>query len=203
MQRHPLCELFPPMNADDFAALTASLKEHGYDPARPIITFEDKILYGANRWRACQALGITPKTMAYCGDNPLGFVVSANLARRHLDQSQRAMIADKIADLKWGQTKADAQLKHLSPTRREATQHCRVSRQAARVVREQATPELAQAVGAWARRRLCREVLARLSIKEQGAIALEQDERQRDRLIKGLAALGAGQVCAHEGKDDL
>ncbi len=57
---------------------------------------------GVNRWRACRALGITPKTVEYRGDNALGYVVSANLAGRHLDESQRAMIAAKIAILKHG-----------------------------------------------------------------------------------------------------
>jgi protein gp37/ParB-like chromosome segregation protein Spo0J len=184
MQRHPLCDLFPPMNADDFATLIASLKEHGFDPARPIITYEDKILDGANRWRACRELGLTPKTVAYHGNNPLGLVVSANLARRHLDESQRAMIADKIADLKWGQTKVDAHIKASQPDAARLLHVSRSAVQAARVVREQATPELVQAVERGMVAVSAAKALSRLSIKEQGAIALEPDSRKRRTLIK-------------------
>src|SRR5262249_5919613 len=59
-------------------------------------------LDGVNRYLACQRLGIEVKAMAYRGDDPIGFVLSANVHRRHLDTSQRSMVAAKLTELAVG-----------------------------------------------------------------------------------------------------
>ena len=41
-------------------------------------------------------------TKEYVGDDPLGFIISHNLTRRHLDEGQRGSVAAKIANLKEG-----------------------------------------------------------------------------------------------------
>ena len=64
--------------------------------------FEDKVLDGRNRARACETAGIEPKTRVYDGTDPAGYVLSANLHRRHLTASQRAMAIAKFADLPHG-----------------------------------------------------------------------------------------------------
>jgi len=43
--------------------------------------------------------GITPQYREYMGDNPLNFVISLNLKRRHLNESQRAVIAARLANM--------------------------------------------------------------------------------------------------------
>jgi hypothetical protein len=48
---------------------------------------------------------IKPDCIEYTGNDPLGFVIRANLLRRHLTTSQRAMMAAKIADHKPGRSK--------------------------------------------------------------------------------------------------
>jgi hypothetical protein len=99
---HPHSEIFPMMEDDtvEFAALVDDIKEHGQ--REKIVLFEGKILEGRNRYRACQKLGTEIDIKEYDGNDPVGFVLSANLHRRHLNESQRAMVAAKLANLELG-----------------------------------------------------------------------------------------------------
>jgi predicted transcriptional regulator len=65
----------------------------------PITLYEGKILDGRNRATACLSLDIKPKYEEYSGDDPLGFVMAKNMYRRHLNESQRAVIAAKLTTL--------------------------------------------------------------------------------------------------------
>ena len=70
---------------------------------RPCHSFNGQILDGRNRYNACKDLGIEPKFNRLKDDvDPVKYVVSANPHRRHLKESQRAMAAARIADLKRG-----------------------------------------------------------------------------------------------------
>jgi N6-adenosine-specific RNA methylase IME4/ParB-like chromosome segregation protein Spo0J len=100
IEYHPLATLFPLVEGAEFDELVADIREHGLH--EPIVVFEDKILDGRNRHRACIAAGIEPTFTVYQGGDPISYVVSLNLRRRHLNASQRAMVADKLATLKLG-----------------------------------------------------------------------------------------------------
>jgi hypothetical protein len=52
----------------------------------------DVLLDGRNRFAACLALGIEPKVSRYGGEDPAGYALAANIARRSLSKSQAAMI---------------------------------------------------------------------------------------------------------------
>lgn len=101
MKDHPLAELFPLMDDAELKELAEDIKIHGQ--RAPITLLAGKILDGRNRWRACTIAKITPKTRQFeNGGDPLEFVISANLHRRHLTIEQRAFIAAKFEKMKHG-----------------------------------------------------------------------------------------------------
>src|SRR6266700_874756 len=86
---HPLANLFPLLYDDEFAELIADIKNHGL--REPSWLYEDKVLDGRNRYRACRAAGVDPQFLHFSGthDEARAFVVSANLHRRHLSPKQK------------------------------------------------------------------------------------------------------------------
>jgi N6-adenosine-specific RNA methylase IME4 len=101
---HKLTETFPTLEGADFAELCADIAANG--PLSPIVVYQGKILDGRARYRACIAAGIEPETIELpAGTDPLGFLISANLHRRHLTGSQRAMIASRLINTKMGRPK--------------------------------------------------------------------------------------------------
>jgi hypothetical protein len=97
---HPLTELFPLIEGAEFDALVTSIKEGGQ--REPIVVLDGAILDGRNRYRACKAAGVEPIAKEFVGTDPIRFVVDVNMRRRHLNESQRAMIAAKLATLTRG-----------------------------------------------------------------------------------------------------
>lgn len=147
-EMHELCKLFPPMPEDQFNALVDDIQANGL--RHPIIIHENKILDGRHRYRACRAIGRQPVSVIYDGNDPLGFVISHNLNRRHLDESQRAMIGARLANLKVGQRKDTTGPIGLSTlTQPEAASKLSVGERSikrARKVLDTGTQELADAV---------------------------------------------------------
>ena len=97
---HPLAGLFPPMGRYEYEDFKEDIRRNGLQ--MPIVLFDGRILDGRNRYLACKELGIPPRFVNYEGDDPEGVVASLNLQRRHLNPSQRAMIAARLADSKPG-----------------------------------------------------------------------------------------------------
>lgn len=90
LEIHEFANIFPPMNSKEFNELKRDIKENGL--LEPIIIYEGKIIDGRNRYNACKELNINCPIKQYEGDNPLQYVMSTNLKRRHLTDSQKAIV---------------------------------------------------------------------------------------------------------------
>src|SRR5262245_33557210 len=98
---HPLAALFPPIEGEEFDGLVASIRANGLREA--IVVHDGMVIDGRNRQRACEAAGVDCIYEPLPTDaDPLQFVLDKNLKRRHLTESQRAMVAAKIANLEHG-----------------------------------------------------------------------------------------------------
>jgi ParB-like chromosome segregation protein Spo0J len=97
---HPFADIFPMLAEERLHELAQDIKDRGL--LDPITLYEGQILDGRGRYRACKIAAVQPKFEDYVGDDALSFVVSRNLHRRHLTESQRAMVAARLADLKRG-----------------------------------------------------------------------------------------------------
>ena len=170
---HPLANLFPLLDGAEFAALCSDIAAAGL--REPVWVYEDLILDGRNRARACHYLGIECPTRDYEGDDPVGFVVSMNLARRHLEKSQRGMIAARLADMRPG-TRTD--LGEISPRlgRDQAAALFNVNPTTvsdAHKIQQAGIPELSQAVDAGDLTVSAAVPLTALPLEEQAAALIE------------------------------
>lgn len=143
---HEVANIFPMMSDEEYRTLVRDIGENGQRV--PIYLWQNKIVDGRNRYKACCELGIAPLVEQWDGEGSLiSFVVSLNLNRRHLDTSQRAMVAARLANLGEGRPQKTAEISAVSQT--QAATLLSVSpdaiQQGRRVI-ERATPQLAQLV---------------------------------------------------------
>jgi len=97
MDFHEIANLFPMMQPDELSDLVDDIKQNGL--IEPIVLYEEKILDGRNRYLACGEAGVKPHYEYYKGNEPVGYVISKNVQRRHLNGSQKAMIALEVKDI--------------------------------------------------------------------------------------------------------
>lgn len=142
---HPAAAIFPLLTGEPFDALVADVAARGL--IQPIVRLDGAILDGRNRLRACMAAGVEPRFEEYTGNDPLAFVVSTNLHRRHLSESQRAMVAARVANLGEGRPSETAPIEAVSQTAAATLLNVgRSAVQRAAVVQRDAVPELIAAV---------------------------------------------------------
>lgn len=112
MIAHDLCAIFPEMSDDQLDELVADIAKNGL--IDPIIMYEGAILDGRHRHIACARAKVQPRYEDFQGTDALSFVISKNLSRRHLDESQRAMISARIANLGPGHSKKNSPIGAVS-----------------------------------------------------------------------------------------
>lgn len=142
MEFHPVANLFPMMSAEEFEALKTDIAANGL--REPIWLHDNQIIDGRNRYRACQAVDVEPEFRQWDGKGSLkAFVVSLNLIRRHLNETQRAMVAARMADMP--DHRPENKCANLHTSQSEAAEMLNVSRRtvidAVKVI-EEAQPEI-------------------------------------------------------------
>jgi hypothetical protein len=103
---HPLADMFPLIDGEDFQSLVEDIAANGIRV--PIMLYEGKVLDGRNRLRAGIEAGhrFTERdfTQLAAGVNPEGYVISANLQRRSLDNKGKRAVIAKLIESKPGQS---------------------------------------------------------------------------------------------------
>lgn len=93
---HELANLFPMFGAVEFQALCDDIAKNGQ--LEDIITKDGKIVDGRNRYAACIALSIEPRTKELTID-ALSSVIGNNVRRRNMSKQQLSIVAAKLSIL--------------------------------------------------------------------------------------------------------
>jgi hypothetical protein len=103
---HPAAELFPLLHGVEFNLFIEDIRENGL--REPIVfTPDGRLLDGRNRYRACKTITDVEPARRTERSEPWSYVISTNVHRRHLSESQRAMIAARIAERRNGQRRGN------------------------------------------------------------------------------------------------
>lgn len=157
LEYHPYAELFPLIEGEQFEKFAADIRDNGLRDK--IVLLGGRILDGRNRYRACvhHQLPAADGDAAYFRDfdpatdgEPLAWVLSKNLARRHLTEGQRAWAAERLATMRQGE-RTDLEPSATVPkvSQDQAAKMLQVSARlvrAAKVVREKGIADLADLV---------------------------------------------------------
>ena len=98
--------MFPLLKDAEFDDLVEDIRKHGL--REPIILFEQKVIDGRNRERACIKAGVEPRYRSMEFDHhdaATAYVISKNIRRRHLTPEQKRQLIEKL--LRADPTKSD------------------------------------------------------------------------------------------------
>lgn len=196
---HPLANLFPMIEGADFERLVADVRVNGI--LEKIVYLDGMILDGRNRYSAGLAAELFTEEQraepgmwfrefsragGFAADvierGPLAWVLSKNLARRHLNDDQRRMVAARLANL--GRGRPSENPAECGIKVKDAAAMVNVDRagtERARTVLARAVPEVQKAVDH-----------GRLSVAQAAQTAKLSPEDQQD--VAELAEAGKANV---------
>ena len=181
----PLTGIFPPWPQEQRHRLREDIAAHGL--REPITVWRGRIIDGRHRYQACIEAGVRPE-YRFLDDHedPVAFILGENIIRRHLNETQRAVVAFHLAAALGSLPEArDPQAGENFPrrlTQREAARLLGVSdrsvKHAARVLSPQTNtvPQLRQAVES-----------GRISVSDGSRIVKHSEEVQRQAVAMVLA----------------
>ncbi len=174
LEFHPIADCFPLIDGAEFDDLVADIRSHGV--REPVWLYEGKIIDGRNRYRASALAGVDCPLREYLDEDPVAFVISLNLKRRHMNEGQRAMVHARIATLPKG-VRSDTAIAVSALTQKQAARLLNISEdsgQRARRVIESGVPELVAAVDA-----------GKVSVTAAGDISQLPKSEQREVVARG------------------
>jgi hypothetical protein len=118
---HPVADLFPMMSDEELDDLAADIAENGL--VHPIvIDREGTLIDGRNRLEACRRARVEAEWTVFDGTDPVAFILSNNVTRRHLNKGQQAMAVVRaklfqFETISWGDFAALATLLDINKAR--------------------------------------------------------------------------------------
>lgn len=147
-QEHPAAGAFPLMDDLTVRELANDIRKNGQ--RHPVIVSGMQIIDGRNRMRACKIAQVDPRIVDKPFDSEdelLRYVVSENMMRRHMSESQRAMAGSALAKLRRGRQSGNV----AGLTQKQAANTLGVSERSvrtARTIQDHGIPELVAEVEA-------------------------------------------------------
>ena len=94
-QEYPISDLsflFPDLAPEEYDRPVSSIRQEGL--LDPITVWQGEVIDGRHRLAACAEAGVEPSYRHLPDDaDPVQYVLAINAFRRHLDESQRAVVA--------------------------------------------------------------------------------------------------------------
>ena len=92
----PLTSIFPPWSREHLERLREDIAAHG--PREPIAVWRGQVVDGRHRYEVCTGLGVALEYLFLYDDaDPVALFISKNAVCRHIDESQRTVVAFRLA----------------------------------------------------------------------------------------------------------